>query len=690
MDCHCPEWDPRIMRRVNPKNAIATLERAKVNTYYVFAKCHHGNSYYDTKVGHKHVGLGDRDMLGEFVKECRKAGIAVVAYYSVGWDARAARSNPDWCMRDSEGEKMYAGNWDAVCVNSPYRDYVYRQLKEVVSNYDIDGILLDIVGFHVDDKVACYCDYCKRLFKAKFGRDIPVEPNWKSPLWVKFVLWRYDVMTSFLKEVSALIRDIKTNLPFTHNFAGSLTSWSVGQDIEDASSVDDFLFADIYWQREGTLCLSRNPRFYQSLSRGRPQTLIVRFLWPWDWMISPKSLLMAEAMSGIANGNGVTFIDHHNFDGSLEERVYDIIGEVFNEVERREEWLMANEPILYAALYFSQSSRDFYGREDPGKYNDGFDATYKSLLEDHIIFSVIHDKYLNSEALAKFKVLVLPNAGCLTEDQIDEIREYVRSGGGLVATYKTSLYNEFGEQRSNFSLADVFGANYSESLNYSDSYIKLTGKHDVTSGVPDVVPLLVTEPQLKVEVASQRDVLAKIVLPLTEHVPRARWFSHGSPPPDMETDYPAILAGKFGKGRVVYFASSLETVYLKRGYPYAQKLLANATRWAGGEPQITACAPVSIEVTAYRQPNKNRIIVHLTNFQTELSRSITGAPSVIREIMPAYDIIVSVKVPEGAKISEVYLAPERERLEFEFDHGRLRIKVPKVDIHKMVVIQTRP
>ena len=224
-------------------------------------------------------------------------------------------------------------------------------------------------------------------------------------------------------------------------------------------------------------------------------------------------------------------------------------------------------------------------------------------------------------------------------------------------------------------------------MNYTDSYVKLTGKHDVISGVFNDIPLLITEPQLKVKAKPDRTVLGHIVLPLTENFPRMRWFSHGNPPPDKETAYPVILAGKFGKGRVVYFASSFENVYLRKGHPYAQRLLANATRWAGGEPPVTAFAPASVELTAFKQPSKNRIIVHLVNFQTEISRSIADTPSVIREVIPVHDVTVFIKASEP--VSKVYLAPEKKKLSFKSVNGRLKVKVPKIDIHGMVVVERK-
>ena len=54
----------------------------------------------------------------------------------------------------------------------------------------------------------------------------------------------------------------------------------------------------------------------------------------------------------------------------------------------------------------------------------------------------------------------MPNTACLDDAQSKAVAEFVRNGGGLVASLDTSLFNEFGDARDNFTLADVFGVDY--------------------------------------------------------------------------------------------------------------------------------------------------------------------------------------------------------------------------------------
>ena len=82
------------------------------------------------------------------------------------------------------------------------------------------------------------------------------------------------------------------------------------------------------------------------------------------------------------------------------------------------------------------------------------------MLEAHIPFDVLSEHNLTLDRLASYKVLVLPNTACMSDRLVQLIRQYVAAGGGLVATYESSLYDAWGDRRPDFALRDLFGASY--------------------------------------------------------------------------------------------------------------------------------------------------------------------------------------------------------------------------------------
>ena len=115
-------------------------------------------------------------------------------------------------------------------------------------------------------------------------------------------------------------------------------------------------------------------------------------------------------------------------------------------------------------LVYSQQSARFYGGEQAREKIDepalGF---YEALVEARIPFEMVHDRCLDAEHLAPFRTLILPNIAALSDGQCASLRAFVERGGGLVATYETSLYDEWGVRRKDFGLASLFGASYAAS-----------------------------------------------------------------------------------------------------------------------------------------------------------------------------------------------------------------------------------
>src|SRR5471032_3095818 len=100
------------------------------------------------------------------------------------------------------------------------------------------------------------------------------------------------------------------------------------------------------------------------------------------------------------------------------------------------------------------NTRNFYGRS-AGRVEERYMAsvfgTFRAAVEEHLPMTVINDWNLTSADLARYKVLILPNTACLDDAQVAAIEEYVRNGGGLVASLDTSLFDEFGTPRENFA-----------------------------------------------------------------------------------------------------------------------------------------------------------------------------------------------------------------------------------------------
>ena len=65
LDFHTSPWIPDVASEFEASEFARTFRKANVNSVTIFAKCHHGMSYYPTKVGTMHPALKSRDLMGE-------------------------------------------------------------------------------------------------------------------------------------------------------------------------------------------------------------------------------------------------------------------------------------------------------------------------------------------------------------------------------------------------------------------------------------------------------------------------------------------------------------------------------------------------------------------------------------------------------------------------------------------------
>lgn len=627
------------LSRLDPEAIAEEWARAKVNFVYVQAKDNQGNCYYHTKIGNRHAGLQGRDWLAEIIEAAQKRDILIGIYFNFSRDNRMWHLKPKWRQLWQDGSfrgevEQRNPDWDNMCHNSPYREYILSLLEEITSNYDIHAYWMDRLdwGGVLPEKFSCVCDYCQAKFASEYGAPLPSGVDWNDPTWRRFVVWRSHCLSRYAQEIRQTVKAIKPQVALSLNYYAPLDQfglWFHGQDPEDMADAVDNLSPEVHYEREGFIALSAFSKFCQAASGGKPFDLdIFRHSGEVDYITKPSIQLQAEVLTAVANG-GTTVIDDQVYgEGLLEPRAYDVIGETFEEVERAEDWMTDAQPVRYAALLYSKRSRTFYGRNEPQPYMLAYLGAYKALLESHIPFSTVTDRSLTTEELLKYKVLVLPDAACLTDQQVVAIRDYVLQGGHLVATHKTSLLTEFGDVRSDFALADVFGASYLDTISgplhsVPLSYLKVKRETPVTRGIAIDLPLVHRDSQLKVRAAADdQDVPAAVIVYAREEANRVSHY--WDPPMDRDSRYPAVVTSETSGGRVVYFPGRPDAIYAQWGHPEYKRMLINAVEWAteyDRSPLIVE-APISVEATLQEQPDRARTLIHLVNFQSNPGRSV--------------------------------------------------------------------
>jgi len=381
--------------------------------------------------------------------------------------------------------------------------------------------------------------------------------------------------------------------------------------------------------------------------------------------------------------------------------------DVLKELTARAPWLSHKQPEAWAALVMSDNTRTFYGR-DPGnveeRYMSNVLGMFRATLEEHLPVTVINDWNLNPKDLAKYKVLILPNTACLMEEQAKAIRQFVENGGGLVATVDTSLFDEMGNAREDFLLADVFGVSYRgvptsgggkpEEIDVNFAKGIDAGYWEKRKSIFDFKPspdLLSADARLK-ELLGDRPVTFKgqavAVQPVDATARQDAVMTAREP---GAAAVPAVVTRQFGKGRVAYIAAGLDSAYYLYPYPYERIVLASAIRSvAPQEFPISVEAPMCVHTSYFRQKNDGaqRLIVHLYNDLNSTANHARPDDDVPlrEEIIPLSGIKVRFR---GYNLGRIHLEPGGTDLKPVQTDGGLEVTVPRLDIHSMVVAELK-
>ncbi len=194
VDTHIPDWDPALLARFDASEYVATVANAGFQSLMQYAKSHVGLCLWRTNVGPLHANMKGRDYFGEVMQECRRRGLHTVAYYSLIFDIWAFDHYPDWRILPENGyDQILEGRPGVVCPNSPYRERALAELRELVGNYDFEGIFLDMTFW----PYVCYCPHCSERFRKEYNAEPPRIVNWDDPTWRKFQKARQQWLLEF-------------------------------------------------------------------------------------------------------------------------------------------------------------------------------------------------------------------------------------------------------------------------------------------------------------------------------------------------------------------------------------------------------------------------------------------------------------------------------------------------------------
>jgi hypothetical protein len=662
-------------------------------------------AYYPSKfpLQYRPTVLGQRDLFGDLVRAAREDGLVVLARMDSNRTHEALyNAHPDWFAVDATGRPHKAGDLFVTCVNSPYyEEYLPGILRELAQNYQPEGFT-DNSWSGLGRENICFCDNCAKRFRESKGESLPKQKNWDDAVYREWILWNYQRRLELWDQ----------NNGVTKAAGGPQCLWVGMNSGSIAGQCQSFRDYKAICARAEIILLDHQGRgesgsFAQNAEAGQ----LVHTLLGWDKLI-PESMAMYQTgrptfrktaksepearlwvLEGIAGGLQPWW--HHVGAQQEDRRQFQIAEPIYRWHKANQEYLVNREPVASVGLVWSQQNTDFYGRDHANELVElPWRGWSQALVRARIPYLPVHADDLETKT-SGMSVLILPNFGGLSDEQAAVLRRFVQSGGALIATGRTGLYDEWGQPRPDFVLADVLGCHYvalgrekerpresrSETLH---SYLRIENRlrsgtlqprHEALRGFEDTDILPFGGWLGDVTVSDGTEVLLSYVPAFPVYPPETSWMR------EPRTKIPGLVVKTTpSSGKVAFLVGDVDRRFAADNLPDHGRLLANLVRWAGGKQlrDLQVEGPGLLDCRLYRQAS--RLILHLVNLTNTESRGS------VDELIPIGPIKVWAAIPPWLQHKQVRLLVGSGKPKFSFERGKAMVTLSSLLDHEVIVL----
>ena len=544
----------------------------------------------------------------------------------------------DWVQRDADGRPIllvygFEQSWRyRPCFANPnYLDYLKRIVRFGVEEVKTDFIHFDNFDLNPEPD-SCHCEFCTRGFreylKAKYpparrrerfgfdNLDFVNPPVWnvsnppqkmeaiRDPVIQEWVAFRCHVMSDALRQMAEYARSMNSEVAIEvnpHGITGGNRAWEAGLD-----HAQFLKWTDAFWTEE--------PNEPGLEDDGRLVTRI-------------RSYKLARAFQNIlmayVAGDPVALAECLAFNQTIgyvgEDPLRPETLKFLRFYGEHRDLYHATEDDATIAVLRSYPSITYHN----ARAQLGAILVEQALIQSRTPFRLIFDEHLAD--LSRYKVLILPDSQCLSDDQVAAIRAFVAAGGGLVALGQAGLYDEWLRPRRVPGLSELLpaqkrGETYGEDPRWS-----------MASG-----------PSSRTELGKGR----------AEYIPGA----------EFEGPLP---------GRTPYFA--IPNPFWKK--PKNAGQIIEAVNWAARDVlSVRVSGPDYLAVNLVSQREGKRSLLHLVNYNVK-----RGA------VVPAVDVTLA----GTRSASVLLVSPDMQgaqRLEARSDAAGLHFRIPQVETYSVAVV----
>ena len=634
LDFHTSPDIPDIGVKFNKSEFTETLKKSHIDSMTVFAKCHHGYTYYPSRVGTMHPGLSF-NLLREQIDAIHDAGARAPIYITVGWSKKDADEHPEWhsvdfdtrttsCQNkpisDDLDEAIPDCSWVNLCPSGSYLDHLKKITDEVCREFHpVDGIFFDIVFAGS----SCVCEACQAGM-LKRGLD----PGSKADAEKYYIDRRVEV----IKELGDLVHSHNPDATVFFNSGGAdmnrpaFHPYSTHYELEDLPTAwggyDEMPIRAKYFEKYGKDFVGMTGKFHHD--------------WGEFGGFKSKDALKYEMADMMSVGAMMSIGDHLHPSGELDESTYRGISYAYEYIDSIKEYARDTRPHTDLALRI--------------RHNKDTDIGASKLLGiAHIEYDVIDV----CESLGRYSCVIIPEGVNLSTDERRELVAFTERGGKVIVCYDSAF--------------DELGIRKLEPSGFDKDYIQCD-ELEVTT------PFLAYSSAYKVEFDGE--VIAKVHEPYFSRTYR-HFCGHKNTPFKIEPEeYPALVQ----KGNVTYLAHPIFEAYNRSGNYLLEQLIIKAIDLTYDRMIKVENLPSAGKIRLRKSKNENFYVLHAL-YSSPINR---GNVHLLADFPTIHDVKITLKTTED--IHEIFALPSGERLSFIQRDNTVSFVLPPFSMHQLIIL----
>jgi hypothetical protein len=342
--------------------------------------------------------------------------------------------------------------------------------------------------------------------------------------------------------------------------------------------------------------------------------------------------------------------------------------EVFSLMRRAEPILKDSAPVPYLSIVLTADSLEMF-RARRRSWNVMMGESFALVMLDaHLSFDVVPNLEMTKEWLQGQRVIALCGSSAITDADAQLLADWVKEGGGLLATYDSGLYKENGELRHDGgALREVLGVEMKDEApdGQTDTFYRITRTHPALGEYHQGKMVMGDAMLVRVTPRAGASVLADCVNMETQ-----------------ETLGPAIVANQYGRGRAIYVGGSLEANYVASRVVSSRRMLASMVRYLAKDepPPFGLVAPQGVYGILRRAPGGDLALWICAN--VGFKDATVGRMR--QEFVPVANVEVKIRVPEGKQVKSVHLVRSDRSVPFTLSGGYAVLNIPNLHIAELI------